>query len=60
MFEIIYTPRIEDEVVIATHSSITDAKQHMKKIKKTNLKAFKHHYIYDNIHKEPPEEDSAV
>jgi len=52
MFEIIYTPRIEDEVVIATHSSITDAKQHMKKIKKTNLKAFKHHYIYDNIHKE--------
>lgn len=45
MFQVIYIPKIEDEVVLGEYKSITDAILHMDKIKLSSMKAYKHHYI---------------
>jgi len=45
MFEVIYIPRIHDEVAVAQFSSEEEAKAYMEKIKVERPKAYPHHYI---------------
>ena len=45
MFQVIYIPRVEDEVIIAEYYTIEEADDHMESIKSQSLKAHKHHYI---------------
>jgi len=44
-FQIIYTPKIEDEVVIAQYNTMSEAQNHMEYIKTKSPKAYPHHYI---------------
>ena len=44
MFEVIYIPRIHDEVAVARFTS-EEAEDHMEKIKVERPKAYPHHYI---------------
>ena len=45
LFEIIYIPRIQDEVVVARFDTEDEAKSHMDMIKEKKPKAYPHHYI---------------
>lgn len=45
MFNVIYIPRVEDEVVVATFDTYHDAESHMEKIKVERPTAYPHHYI---------------
>ena len=45
MVEVIYTPRVEDEVVVASFKTEAEAEQHMEEIKELRPKAYPHHYI---------------
>ena len=55
-YQIIYTPRIEDEVVVAEFSTLKEAELHMNKIKEERPKAYPHHRIETMW----PGEDSGV
>tara|TARA_B100001109_G_C18663284_1_gene380595 strand:+ start:95 stop:286 length:192 start_codon:yes stop_codon:yes gene_type:complete len=58
-YEVIYVPRVQDEVVVASFDTLEEANEHMKHIEKENPKAFKHHYIQER--KEGwPCEDSGI
>lgn len=46
-YEVIYIPRIHDEVAIAKFNNLDDAKKLMQTIKENRPKAFPHHYIWD-------------
>lgn len=45
MFEVIYIPRIEDEVAVARFDTEHEAEAHMEMIKRERPKAYPHHYI---------------
>lgn len=45
MYEVIYTPRVEDEVTVARFETQVEADKHMEKIKELRPKAYPHHYI---------------
>ena len=45
MYEIIYTPRIHDEVAVARFETEPEARQYMEKIKEVRRKAYPHHRI---------------
>ena len=45
MFNILYQPRTEDEVVVASFDNIRDATAHMELIKNERPRAFKYHRL---------------
>ena len=45
MFEIIYIPRIHDEVTVARFKTRSEAEAYMETIKEKRPKAYPHHYI---------------
>ena len=45
MFNVMYIPRVENEVIVATFDTQADAESHMEKIKVERPKAYPHHYI---------------
>jgi hypothetical protein len=45
MWQVIYTPKVEDEVVIAEFDTVQEAEKHMNSIFKQSPKAHTHHYI---------------
>ena len=47
MFEVIYIPRIHDEVAVAQFTSKEEAEAYMEVIKEKRPKAYPHHYIWD-------------
>ena len=52
IYEIWYTPRIQDELVVARFDNINDTYDHMDKIRIERPKAYQHHYIWDPEKKE--------
>ena len=44
-YQIVYIPRIEDEVVIAQYNRREEAKEHMNYIKVKSTRVLDHHYI---------------
>ena len=46
-YQVVYTPKIENEVVVASFDTYADADAdaHMQKIKKVRSRAYAHHYI---------------
>ena len=44
-YQIVYIPRIENEVVIAQYNRKEEAKEHMNYIKVKNPRVLEHHYI---------------
>lgn len=59
-YDIIYVPRIQDEVVIATFGTLEEANDQMNKIKEQNPKAYNHHYIQERKDSEWPGQDSGI
>lgn len=47
-FSIIYIPKIEDEVTLATYEYFKEAKAHMDQIKEKNPRVLPFHYIKEN------------
>ena len=45
LIQIVYHPRVEDPVVVASFSNIEEAQEYMAEIKATNPKAAKHHEL---------------
>ena len=45
MYEVIYVPRIEDEIAGARYSTKEEAEQHMEYVKNRQPKVFDYHYI---------------
>jgi hypothetical protein len=45
MFQVVYIPKVEDEVIVAEFDSIEEAESHMELIKVERPNAFPHHYI---------------
>jgi len=45
MYQVIYIPKIEDEIVVAEYDSMEQANAHMDTIKCSSMKAHKQHYI---------------
>ena len=45
MYEIIYGPRVEDEIAVARYSTREEAEQHMKYVENRQPKVFDYHYI---------------
>jgi len=45
MYDIIYTPRIHDEVSVARFYAETDAQEYLEKIKEVRPKAYPYHRI---------------
>ena len=45
MYEIIYVPRVEDEIAVARYSTREEAEQHMKYVRNRQPKVFDYHYI---------------
>lgn len=44
-YQVVYTPKIENEIVVASFDTYADADAHMQKIKKVRSRAYAHHYI---------------
>ena len=49
MYDIIYTPRIHDEVSVARFHTETDAQEYLEKIKEVRPKAYPYHRIEEVI-----------
>lgn len=47
-FSVIYIPKIEDEVTLATYESFREAQIHMEQIKVTKPSVLPFHYIKEN------------
>lgn len=45
MYQIIYIPRIQDEVSVAEFDTKSEAEGWLENIKEVNPKAYPHHYI---------------
>lgn len=45
LIQVVYHPRVEDSVVVATFDDIDEAQKYMAEIKATNPKAAKHHEL---------------
>ena len=58
MFQIIYIPRIHDEVAVAQFATKDEAEAYMELIKEKRPKAYPHHYIKEN--KEYPVDSSIT
>lgn len=52
MFQVIYIPRVEDEVIVAEFYTIEEANDYMKTIKEKKPKAYPHHYIRESVYSE--------
>ena len=48
MYQVIYIPKVEDEVVVAQFKTRVEADEYMEKIKEQKPKAYQHHYIKEN------------
>lgn len=59
-YDVIYIPRIQHEVVVATFETLEEASEHMELIKKENPKAYKHHRIEEKKDVTWPGEDSGI
>jgi len=57
-FEIIYTPRVENEVVVAKFKTLEEANNHMELIKKEQPHVLKYHRIEEV--KDWPFQDSGI
>lgn len=57
-FEIIYTPRVENEVVVAKFNTLEEATTHMELIKKEQPHVLKYHRIVEI--KDWPFQDSGI
>jgi hypothetical protein len=57
-YEIIYTPRVQDEVVVAKFSTLEEATNYMELIKKEKPQAVKYHRIEEI--KDWPFQDSGI
>jgi len=57
-FEIIYTPRVENEVVVAKFNTLEEATTHMELIKKEQPHVLKYHRIVET--KDWPFQDSGI
>ncbi len=44
-YQVVYTPRIENEIVVASFSTYKEADAHMQTIRKVRSRAYAHHYI---------------
>ena len=44
-YQVIYTPRVMDEIVVASFPTYKEADAHLAKIKVRSSKAYAHHYI---------------
>ena len=44
-YQVVYTPRIENEIVFASFGTYKEADAHMQTIKKVRSRAYAHHYI---------------
>ena len=51
MYQLIYIPRIQDEVVLAQTNDLDYMKSLMKRIKTEKPRSYPHHYIWDVVHK---------
>ena len=49
MIEIMYEPRMDDEVCVARFNTMEEAEAYMEVIKEKNPKAHAHHRIKENI-----------
>ena len=47
MFNVIYIPKIEDEVIVASFNTKQEADAHMEYIAKVKPNALPHHYIQE-------------
>jgi|TARA_B110000977_G_scaffold196006_1_gene275538 hypothetical protein len=47
-YQVIYTPRVMDEIVVASFPTYKEADKHLAKIKTRSSKAYAHHYIRMN------------
>ena len=59
-YDVIYVPRVQDEVTVASFETLEEANDHMKLIEKENPKAHKHHYIQERKDVTWPGEDSGI
>ena len=59
MFQIVYVPRVQDEVVVAQFTTKEEAEAQMELIKEKRPKAYPHHYIKEN-NKEYPVDSSIT
>ena len=50
MYEVIYVPRIEDEIAVARYSTKKEAEQHMEYVKNRQPKVFEYHYTVSYTH----------
>lgn len=48
MYQVIYRPKVQDEVVVAQFETRAEADEYMEKIKEQKPKAYPHHYIKEN------------
>ena len=49
MYQVIYRPKVQDEVVVAQFETRAEADEYMEKIKEQKPKAYPHHYIKDVV-----------
>jgi|SouAtlMetagenome_1021521.scaffolds.fasta_scaffold720798_1 hypothetical protein len=47
MYQVIYIPRIQDEIVIAQSDDLISIYKFMDRIRNENPQSYKHHYIWD-------------
>lgn len=63
IYNVMYQPRMEDPVIIATYTSSQQATNHLNRINEKNPKAGEHHYIsvVEEQHEEEwPGQDSGI
>lgn len=51
MYQLIYIPRIQDEVVLAQTNDLDYMKSLMKRIKTEKPRSYPHHYLWDVVNK---------
>ena len=51
MYQLIYIPRIQDEIILAQTIKLDDIKNLMTQLKIRRPKAYPHHYIWDTVNK---------
>ena len=51
MYQVIYIPRIQDEIVLAHNNDIISINNFMNRIKNEKPKSYKYYYIWDTINK---------
>ena len=59
-YDIIYIPRIQDELAVANFNTLDDAVEQMNELKKKRPKAYPHHYIWDVAKKQKINYDKEI